>query len=152
MFSNDTYDIIGIARVKLRKFMAGGCVILKFVFKNHAHVVKTLLDYVVGRGYILRSGWNLLQIILHAMRVVLFLYPLFIFGRNRVVGGFKPLLALFALLLVVIKRETGLVAPAPVILEFAGAPAALELGLAGILCHGVVEIPRLVGVHSQGGV
>ena len=48
-------------------------------------------------------------------------------------------------------REGGLVTASPVILKFSRAPFTLELGLAGVFCHVVVEIPRLVGIDLKRG-
>ena len=53
--------------------------------------------------------------------------------------------------LFVIKREGGLVPAAPVVLEFAASPLLLELGLAGVLGSGVVEVPGVVGVDVVAG-
>ena len=51
----------------------------------------------------------------------------------------------------VTKREGGFVPSPPVVLQFAATPHLLELCLTGVLGGGVIEVPRVVGVHVETG-
>ena len=69
---------------------------------------------------------------------------------RRVGGGCRCGVGSGCVLIIGVEREGGLVAAAPVVLEFAVAPLLLESGLAGVFGGCVVEIPRVVGVDGVG--
>ena len=62
-------------------------------------------------------------------------------GESGVVGKTFGRFGVFILVVGVGERECRLVAAAPVIFELTGTPATLELVLALVLGHGVVEVP-----------
>ncbi len=77
------------------------------------------------------------------MRVRLTLGSLLLFGR---VGRFRILVGLGRfririLIAEVVKRISGFVTPAPVILEFTATPSLLKLRASGIASGRIVEIP-----------
>ena len=148
----EAVDVVGIPVEQSGELPAGGGVVLELVLENDAHVVEALLNHVVGGLDLLGSLGNLLEVVFGLVGVVLrvellFLSLLLLGGERGVVLGRE--LAVFLVIVRLVERECGLVAAAPVVFELSRAPAALELGLALVLGHGVVEIPRLVGVGHE---
>ncbi len=147
----ETVLVVGIATQQFLKLVGRGIKVLEFVLEDDTHVVESGLDDVVGGLDLLLGGGNLLEVVFLVVRVLTalegFLVHFHAIGAHRVGGGHERGV-LFGII-VVVERERGLVAATPVILEFAVAPLLLESRLTGILRGGVVEVPRIVGVHLE---
>ena len=152
--AEDVVGVVGEQTVELR--LRGG-VVVHLVLEDDAHVVQALLDDVVGGGLLLVRQGDLLEVVFGVVRVVGALAALLLLGRlgglggafAAGVGGRPVLLAVLARRVKVGGVEARLVAAAPVVLELARAPAALELGAAGRAGALVVEVPRVVVVHLE---
>ena len=145
----EAVDVVGIAALEAHELAAGGAEVLELVLEYDSHVVESLLDDVVGGLLLLVGLRDLLEVELHVVGVVLLLEHLLLLRRDGVVGLGGALVGLPVVFRLLLELEALAVAAAPVVLELAGAPSALELRLAGVLGHGVVEIPRLVAVHLE---
>ncbi len=138
--------IVGVVLQQAVEFGRGGREVVELVFENHTHVVEPFLDYFVGLSFFFWRERNLSEIIFGVMRVGSGLGGLCVFGLFFAGSVFSRRVGIFGVGIFGVGIEIGgverrLVAPAPVILELARAPALLELGFAGIARGGVVEIP-----------
>ncbi len=141
----EAIHVVGIACHELVPFGLCGGEVLHAVLEYEPRVVEPFLYHFVGRSLLHVGGGYLPEIVFWKMRVG---------GARRgagsrdavgrFVGGLRVVacvgcVILFAGLVDGCKRS--LVASAPVVLEFARAPPALEFGASGVACGGVVEIP-----------
>ena len=130
-----------------------GIEVFEFVLEDDALVEQTLLNHIVRGLDFFRSLGNLLQVVFLVVRVFgpferLFVYLGAVVGDR--VASLSEFVFVFLVFSVLVEREDGLVAAAPVIFEFTVAPLLLEGGLAGILGGSVVEVPGVVVVHLVG--
>ena len=149
----ESVNVVGIAAEQAVEFRLGGREVLHLVLEDYPHVVEPFLDDVVGRLAFGVGLGNLLEIIFREIGVVfLFGVGLFLlvgFGLLGLFGVFSFGVGVVAAEVVEVKRC--LVATAPVVLQLAVTPFALELGTSGVFCGGVVEVPRIVAVvHREG--
>ena len=137
--------VIGIAFQQLVELVGGCTIVFHLVLEDDAHVVQSFLDNVVGRLDFLFGFGNLLEVVFLIVRVFGTFHCLQI-HLDGVTGNRIDEHAVFechqcAVVLLVFKRESRLVASAPVVLKLAVSPQFLELGLTGILEGGVIKVP-----------
>ena len=132
--------------------LCGRCVeVLQPVLENHAHVVQPFLNHLVSGLPLLISCGDLGQVVLRVVRVGSAFRGLGGAVGRCLLGGGAFLGGRFAIggRIEIVGVELLLVAAAPVILQAACAPLALEFGLARVLGGGIVEVPRVVGVDVE---
>ena len=151
----EAVGVVGVTPQQLQELRRAGVVVLEFVLENQAHVVESLLDNLVGGLDLLLGARYLLEVVFLEVRVLAAAPHLGVDGNGVAVSVDHEAVAHDSGGVgsgdVVVKRECGLVAAAPVVLEFAVTPRLLERCLAGILRGGVVEVPRAVVINLETG-